>query len=284
MKKSGVTLIELLIVVAIIAILAAIAVPNFLEAQIRAKTSRSLGDLATTAAALEHYYCDYTAYPPNIVDFRHVEFLGDLSEETIDFKGLNLEIPGELIREEVLKKKSEKKGSFPGAMEFGEPGMVFGEPGMVGPAPGFPGAFKTIRREDPDKKREREEMTEAFNFTTSLNALTLRRLTTPAAYFQPLRRDPFSRSSYYNRQSFDFASQSLKTAIFRDNSFRYINFMELFPGGKNLKGRSVLYLLFSIGPDSEMSSHSTLQTSFLEYDPTNGTVSPGELLVYGPVD
>jgi len=34
------TLIELLIVVAIIAIIAAIAIPNFLEAQVRSKVSR----------------------------------------------------------------------------------------------------------------------------------------------------------------------------------------------------------------------------------------------------
>lgn len=58
------TLIELLIVVAIIAILAAIAVPNFLEAQVRAKISRVESDLRTMATALEAYNVDYNQYPP----------------------------------------------------------------------------------------------------------------------------------------------------------------------------------------------------------------------------
>lgn len=63
--KKGFTLIELLIVVAIIAILAAIAVPNFLEAQVRAKVSRAKADQRTLATALETYYVDHNAYPPN---------------------------------------------------------------------------------------------------------------------------------------------------------------------------------------------------------------------------
>ncbi len=57
------TLIELLIVVAIIAILAAIAVPNFLEAQVRAKVSRAKADMRTVATALEAYRVDFNRYP-----------------------------------------------------------------------------------------------------------------------------------------------------------------------------------------------------------------------------
>ena len=57
------TLIELLIVVAIIAILAAIAVPNFLEAQTRSKVSRAKSDMRSLATALESYRIDSNHYP-----------------------------------------------------------------------------------------------------------------------------------------------------------------------------------------------------------------------------
>lgn len=63
LPKKAFTLIELLIVVAIIAILAAIAVPNFLEAQTRSKVSRAVADMRTVATALETYYVDNNHYP-----------------------------------------------------------------------------------------------------------------------------------------------------------------------------------------------------------------------------
>ncbi|CAN5163797.1 hypothetical protein BH09SUM1_BH09SUM1_25400 [soil metagenome] len=68
LKRSAFTLIELLIVVAIIAILAAIAVPNFLEAQTRAKVSRTRADMRTLATGLEAYRVDNTGYPPDYSD------------------------------------------------------------------------------------------------------------------------------------------------------------------------------------------------------------------------
>ena len=57
------TLIELLIVVAIIAILASIAVPNFLEAQTRAKVARASSDMRTLVTAVESYAVDWNTYP-----------------------------------------------------------------------------------------------------------------------------------------------------------------------------------------------------------------------------
>jgi len=61
-EQRGFTLIELLIVVAIISILALIAVPNFLEAQTRAKTSRVKSDMRTQTTALEAYAADWNSY------------------------------------------------------------------------------------------------------------------------------------------------------------------------------------------------------------------------------
>lgn len=61
-RRSAFTLIELLIVVAIIAILAAIAVPNFLEAQVRSKVSRVKTDMRSMATAMEAYAVDNNSY------------------------------------------------------------------------------------------------------------------------------------------------------------------------------------------------------------------------------
>ncbi len=69
-QRHAFTLIELLIVVAIIAILAAIAVPNFLEAQVRSKISRVQADIRSIATGLEAYAVDHNRYPPGYINIR----------------------------------------------------------------------------------------------------------------------------------------------------------------------------------------------------------------------
>jgi len=57
-KRGGFTLVEIMIVVAIIALLAAIAVPNFLRARKRSQATRILEDLRDLDHGLDQYAID----------------------------------------------------------------------------------------------------------------------------------------------------------------------------------------------------------------------------------
>jgi prepilin-type N-terminal cleavage/methylation domain-containing protein len=54
-RRGGFTLVEIMIVVAIIALLAAMAVPGFLRARKRSQASRILNDLRLIDAAIDQY-------------------------------------------------------------------------------------------------------------------------------------------------------------------------------------------------------------------------------------
>lgn len=61
-KAKGFTLIELMIVVAIIGILAAIAIPNFMNYQCKAKQSEAKSNLGNIRTAQEAYYAEHDEY------------------------------------------------------------------------------------------------------------------------------------------------------------------------------------------------------------------------------
>ena len=61
-KREGFTLIELMIVVAIIGILAAIAIPNFIKFQLRSKASEGKINLAAIRTAQESFFAEVGTY------------------------------------------------------------------------------------------------------------------------------------------------------------------------------------------------------------------------------
>lgn len=67
-NDKGFTLIELMVVVVILGILAAVAIPKFTGQSDKAKENRAKADLRTITNALELYYFDNDEYPDDIVD------------------------------------------------------------------------------------------------------------------------------------------------------------------------------------------------------------------------
>ena len=205
------TLIELLIVVAIIATLAAIAVPNFLEAQTRSKVARTKADMRTVATGIEAYRVDGSAYP----------------------------IP-----------------SDPNA------GFIPNPAGAVDVSP----------------------------FETRVPVL----LTTPVSYLSSLPTDVFARtrangSRVYHAIMQDYVEMRAQIGP-RVNwtlvNFRY--FRQLLGEDPN---PAVRYMLVSWGPDEihdadvpdigrPTGPHQHARASL--YDPTNGTISSGDIVYFGP--
>lgn len=77
-NRKGFSLIELLIVVAIISIITAIVVPNLMSANIRAKVSGVKADMGSIAIALEDYKVDYGEYPKDSRFSRSASYASDI--------------------------------------------------------------------------------------------------------------------------------------------------------------------------------------------------------------
>jgi len=71
-RRTGFTLVEIMIVVAIIALLAAIAVPGFLRARKRSQASRIINDLRLIDSAIDQYAIETSKKggdPVNVTDW-----------------------------------------------------------------------------------------------------------------------------------------------------------------------------------------------------------------------
>ncbi len=71
--QEGFTLIELLVVILIIGILAAVAMPAFLNQKGKAQDASTKSDIRTAQTAEETYYTDNQAYTANTADLTAIE-------------------------------------------------------------------------------------------------------------------------------------------------------------------------------------------------------------------
>jgi type IV pilus assembly protein PilE len=72
-KKRGLTIIELLIVVVVLGILAALALPRFLEVQARAKASEAKGMLRAALVLEKGYYNQHGHYSASLEDIGFIQ-------------------------------------------------------------------------------------------------------------------------------------------------------------------------------------------------------------------
>jgi prepilin-type N-terminal cleavage/methylation domain-containing protein len=208
MFKKAFTLIELLIVVAIIAILAAIAVPNFLEAQTRAKVTKCVAHMKVIVNAIEAYRVDYNDFPV-IITQAQMDSL---------------------------------------------------------PFPYFTGGWVMVSNMPGN------------NYFGS-------RLTTPIQYLTSIPFDPFN--SHLLESVFGFTnaySNSEWSVIFSGVPREYRSLVHHYPVGLLGRAQSYEYVMESCGPNLTWESQGIPNTPgpIGPYDPTNGTVSNGNIMYYHP--
>ena len=110
-KRKGFTLIELMIVIAIIIILAAIAIPNYLRMTDRARRSRVAGDFASTATALEAYSVDWGQYPVAVAEAigKNAHAVAD-THIMMEIEGTGTALGGEINNPDATTLTGEKGG------------------------------------------------------------------------------------------------------------------------------------------------------------------------------
>lgn len=235
-------MVELLTVVTVIGVLAAIAIPNFLEAQTRSKISRARIEMAGIKLALADYYTDHAAYPPPPP-------MPEPSE-------------GPETQQEVQPPSYPPYSFPPGMVPPGYPPVPYSATGPAGapmprPPPGGPWGYPYPPGQQPAP--------EEAGVPSPLQVLT-----SPVPYIPLVPMDPF-RVTWTGQE----APYGYQLHIGENGEGLAFN----FPG---LRGIYLFTLSSYGPDQSGSTFFTESFVTIMVYDPSNGTTSDGDLLVPGP--
>ena len=95
-SRSGITLIELVVVVVVLGVVAGIAVPNYRDAQYRADAASVVADMSAVRHAVVEYHADHNSYPEagawGVMPSELQPYLGDMP---FRYKGLEYRLQTE---------------------------------------------------------------------------------------------------------------------------------------------------------------------------------------------
>lgn len=237
-------MLELLFVVSVIGILAAIMIPNLLQAQVRAKISRARMEMAGIKLALGDYYVDYHAYPPPAPTPEPPP--PAQPQPPAPSAQPQLMVPGIPARAASGLASPPQPGMPPSIWE-----VPYQEPTFY-----YPGRGRTS---DPSERV----------------ASPLEALTTPVPYIPLLPFDPFHHVIAFAGPYGESVPYQYRPHLTPSGEGVHLD----VPG---LRG-TFLYSLWSYGPDKAGSTFFTGQiVSMVIYDPSNGTTSAGDVVLSGP--
>jgi prepilin-type N-terminal cleavage/methylation domain-containing protein len=277
-RRHAFTLLEMIGVLACIGILAAIAVPNFLEAQVRSRVAATRVNLVAMGEGLAAYHADYLAYPPNRMPFEDPRpFVNAMPKRGMTTPDGRMSGPfgtpqappppritfahtaGKSDYQKLLELYTTATGdsatSATGARIAMENADVM-VPEVLLDSYAISYSFGS---DLPDSLRVRQ-------YRMRMNGLAaVRAMRHPVDYLGVQITDNFA-----NRRNIPLG---------------YVNY-EPFEGVTTCTlastgGRLPRYIIFSTGPDSRQTIENPFLGSFTAYDPTNGTVSDGDIFSIG---
>ena len=151
--KSGFTLVEILIVVVILGILAAIVIPQFTSASTEAKESALVSNLQAIRSQIELYKIQHNDIPPTIAGFsdqltkyRDVDGIVQLAAGPGVYGPYIQKIPVNQFNDDDTVQSSPPAGDNGGGWEYDETtGAIYADDEYDGDADGISGCEVTIR-------------------------------------------------------------------------------------------------------------------------------------------